>query len=110
MTDAGNSGTSEDVAAATRSMLAQLIQPLIDYPDRCSVDLVQRGDAVTFVIRVAPDDVDKFVGRNLRTGRSLQVLASAVGMRAQRKFSLTFGESSASGQLRIDSLPQAADT
>jgi len=84
--------TLEDVAAATSSMLAQLIQPLIDYPDQCSVDLVQRGDSATFVIQVAPDDMDKFIGRNLRTGRSLQVLAGAVGMRAQRKFSLTFRE------------------
>jgi predicted RNA-binding protein YlqC (UPF0109 family) len=92
MIDPRDPSTLEDVAAATSSMLAQLIQPLIDHPDQCSVDIVQRGDSATFVIQVAPDDMDKFIGRNLRTGRSLQVLAGAVGMRAQRKFSLTFRE------------------
>ncbi len=95
MTDAGTTGTSEDVAAATVSMLTQLIHPLIDYPDQCSVDIVQRGDSATFVIQVARDDMEKFTGLNLRTGRSLQVIAGAVGMRARRKFSLTFRENTA---------------
>jgi len=98
MMDARNTGTDEEVAAATISMLTQLIQPLIDYPEECSVDLVQRGDSATFVVQVAPDDMEKFVGRNMRTGRSLQLIASAVGMRAQRRFSLAFQEKSAAGE------------
>jgi predicted RNA-binding protein YlqC (UPF0109 family) len=110
MTDERSMDTHEDVAAATISMLTQLILPLIDYPEHCSVDLVQRGDSATFVVQVAPHDMEKFVGRNLRTGRSLQVIAGAVGMRSQKRFSLTFRENTEAGRSRSGPISQATGT
>lgn len=100
MMDAKNTRTSEDIAAATVTILTQLIQPLIDHPDQFTVDVIERGESATFVIQVVPEDMKKFVGVNLQTGRSLQVIAGAVGMRAQRRFSLTFRERDAAGDHR----------
>ncbi len=108
MPDAPGPAVPEDVAAATSYMLMRLIHPLVDYPERCSVDLIQKGDSTTFVIQVAPEDMEKFCGRNLRTGRSLQVIASAVGMRAQRRFSLMFQEDAGGARTRNGALSPSA--
>jgi predicted RNA-binding protein YlqC (UPF0109 family) len=110
MADDMNTETPSGVAAAASFILTQLIHPLIDHPEQCSLDLVQHGDSATLVNQFAPEDMEKSVGINLRTGRLLQVIASAARMRARRRFSLPFRLKSRNARSRSDSLSQAAGT
>jgi predicted RNA-binding protein YlqC (UPF0109 family) len=100
----------EDAESAMRVMLMQLLDPLVDLPEQCSVETVPLDGATMFVVRVAPPDMHRFLGQNVRTARSLQTIVSAVGAKSQRRFTLRFEDDVAAGKRSSDVLPETAKT
>lgn len=65
-----------------------MAKALVDKPDAVRVEMDQTGEATTLRLYVAPDDLGKVIGKQGRTARSLRTILSAIGSRAQHRFSL----------------------
>ena len=91
--DITSSSSLEDAELAMRIMLMQLLDSLIAYPERSSVETERRGEATVFVVAAETEDLKQLTEGNSRTARSLQMIVNAVGLKSQRRFSLTFRDS-----------------
>ena len=66
-------------------LLAYLARELVDEPDAVRVDTEERDGALVLVLRVAPDDVGKVIGRQGRIARALRAIVRASGARSHRR-------------------------
>jgi hypothetical protein len=66
-------------------LLAYLARELVDDPEAVRVDEEERDDALVLVLRVAPDDVGKVIGRQGRIARALRTLVRASSARDGRR-------------------------
>ena len=66
-------------------LLAYLARELVDDPEAVRVAEEERDDALVLVLRVAPDDVGKVIGRNGRIARALRTLVRASSGRDGRR-------------------------
>ena len=66
-------------------LLAYLARELVDDPEAVRVEEEERDDALVLVLRVAPDDVGKVIGRNGRIARALRTLVRASSGRDGRR-------------------------
>jgi predicted RNA-binding protein YlqC (UPF0109 family) len=62
-----------------RDELVRLIKLLVDAPDQVEVDEERHGDATTFRLTVAPQDLGKVIGRQGRTARAVRSLLAGRG-------------------------------
>ena len=60
-------------------LLDYLARRLVDDPAAVSVDTIERDDALVVLLRVAPDDVGKVIGRQGRIARALRTVVRAAG-------------------------------
>ena len=58
-------------------LLAYLARELVDDPEAVRVEEEEREGALVLVLRVAPDDVGKVIGRQGRIARALRTLVRA---------------------------------
>ena len=66
-------------------LLAYLARELVDDPDAVSVESEERDGALVLVLRVAPDDVGKVIGRGGRIVRALRTVVRASSARDGRR-------------------------
>jgi predicted RNA-binding protein YlqC (UPF0109 family) len=66
-------------------LLAYLARELVDDPEAVRVEEEERDDVLVLVLRVAPDDVGKVIGRNGRIARALRTLVRASSARDGRR-------------------------
>ena len=66
-------------------LLDYLARRLVDDPAAVSVDTIERDDALVVLLRVAPDDVGKVIGRQGRIVRALRALVRASAVREGRR-------------------------
>jgi predicted RNA-binding protein YlqC (UPF0109 family) len=66
-------------------LLAYLARELVDDPEAVRVEEEDRDDALVLVLRVAPDDVGKVIGRQGRIARALRTLVRASSARDGRR-------------------------
>jgi predicted RNA-binding protein YlqC (UPF0109 family) len=66
-------------------LLAYLARELVDDPEAVRVDQEERDGSLVLVLRVAPDDVGKVIGRQGRIARSLRTLVRASAARDGRR-------------------------
>ena len=88
--DITNLSSIEDAEAAMRIMLMQLLDALIAHPEQSSVEILRRDEATTFVVVASSEDLKQLRESNSRTASSLQMIVNAVGLKSQRRFTLTF--------------------
>ena len=69
-------------------LLAYLARELVDEPDAVRVDTEERDGALVLVLRVAPDDVGKVIGRQGRIARALRTIVRAGSARERRRVQL----------------------
>ena len=69
-------------------LLAYLARELVDDPEAVRVEEEERDDALVLVLRVAPDDVGKVIGRQGRIARALRQLVRAYSGRERKRFML----------------------
>jgi hypothetical protein len=73
-------------------LLAYLARELVDEPERVSVETEEREGALVLVLRVAPDDVGKVIGRQGRIARALRTLVRASAVREGRRVLVEIAE------------------
>jgi predicted RNA-binding protein YlqC (UPF0109 family) len=66
-------------------LLAYLARELVDDPDAVRVETEERDDALVLLLRVAPEDVGKVIGRQGRIARALRTLVRASAAREHRR-------------------------
>lgn len=88
-----NSSANLSISARMSELLAGMAMALVDQPDAVRVEMVESGESTTLRLYVAADDLGKVIGKQGRTARSLRTILSAIGSRAQHRFSLDVLES-----------------
>jgi predicted RNA-binding protein YlqC (UPF0109 family) len=73
-------------------LLAYLARELVDEPDAVRVDTEERDGALVLVLRVAPDDVGKVIGRGGRIARALRTVVRASAVREGRRVLVEIAE------------------
>jgi uncharacterized protein len=68
-----------------KDVLDYIARNLVDDPDAVQIEVVENGDAVTFRLTVAPDDMGKIIGRRGRTARAIRDVMRAAGTKAGRQ-------------------------
>ena len=75
----------------TQSMIdlvAGMAKALVDLPDEVSVKSAPDNYGTVLLLRVAPADLGKVIGKQGRTARSIRTILGAASMKAQHRFSL----------------------
>ena len=85
MTD---SSPHESVAQAMVSLIETITRALVDEPDQVHVETAADRDATVLLLRVAPGDLGKVIGKQGRTARSIRTILGAASMKAQQRFAL----------------------
>jgi len=89
MTDVATRGISRE--ALTQSMIdlvGGMARALVDLPDEVSVLAAPENEGTVLLLRVAPADLGKVIGKQGRTARSIRTILGAASMKAQHRFSL----------------------
>ena len=89
MTDVATRGVSRE--ALTQSMIdlvGGMAKALVDLPEEVSVKSAPDNDGTVLLLRVAPADLGKVIGKQGRTARSIRTILGAASLKAQHRFSL----------------------
>ena len=89
MTDVETRGISRE--ALTQSMIdlvGGMAKALVDLPNEVSVQAAPENEGTVLLLRVAPADLGKVIGKQGRTARSIRTILGAASMKAQHRFSL----------------------
>ena len=65
-----------------------MARALVDLPGEVSVQAAPDHDGTVLLLRVAPGDLGKVIGKQGRTARSIRTILGAASMKAQHRFSL----------------------
>ncbi len=85
MTDAT---TREALARSMMDLVLGMAKALVDNPEEVSVQSVMEQDGTALLLKVAPADLGKVIGKQGRTARSMRTILGAASMKAQHRFSL----------------------
>jgi predicted RNA-binding protein YlqC (UPF0109 family) len=69
-------------------LVGAMARALVDQSDEVSVHAASEKDGTTLLLRVAPADLGKVIGKQGRTARSIRTILGAASMKAQHRFSL----------------------
>ena len=69
-------------------LVAGMAKALVDLPDEVSVKAAPENEGTALLLRVAPADLGKVIGKQGRTARSIRTILGAASMKAQHRFSL----------------------
>ena len=80
--------TRENLTRSMIALVASMAMALVDLPDEVTVNSAPDGDGTVLLLRVAPADLGKVIGKQGRTARSIRTILGAASMKAQHRFSL----------------------
>jgi predicted RNA-binding protein YlqC (UPF0109 family) len=69
-------------------LVTGMAKALVDLPDEVSVQAAPDNDGTVLLLRVAPVDLGKVIGKQGRTARSIRTILGAASMKAQHRVSL----------------------
>lgn len=75
-------------AQAMVALVSGMAKALVDYPDEVTIEAQSDGDGTVLLLRVAPSDLGKVIGKQGRTARSIRTILGAASMKAQHRFAL----------------------
>lgn len=78
----------DQVAQAMVDLIATITRALVDEPDQVRIETAADRDATVLLLRVAPGDLGKVIGKQGRTARSIRTILGAASMKAQHRFAL----------------------
>lgn len=89
MTDvATRTVTREDLTRSMIDLVSGMAKALVDLPEEVTVQAAPDNDGTALMLRVAPADLGKVIGKQGRTARSIRTILGAASMKAQHRFSL----------------------
>ena len=88
MTETSLLESQGDLANSMVNLVAGMARALVDNPDRVTVEAVADRDSTLLLLRVAPSDLGKVIGKQGRTARSIRTILGAASMKAQHRFAL----------------------
>jgi predicted RNA-binding protein YlqC (UPF0109 family) len=62
-----------------------IVRQLVDSPDDVEVLEIPGDEAVTYEVRVAPDDLGKVIGKQGRIANAIRTVVKAVAMKDKQK-------------------------
>ena len=71
-----------------KNLIEILVKALVDDPDAVSVDEMDEGDAVTYTVSVAEDDIGKVIGKQGRIAKAIRTVMRAAATRKGEKVSV----------------------
>ena len=74
--------------AGIKDLVEDIAKALVDTPEEVSVRQVDGEQVTVLELKVAPGDLDKVIGKQGRTARSIRTLLGAAGMKLNRRFTL----------------------
>ena len=77
--------SAEAVEVTLRELAESIIHALVDEPEQVSVEEVPEDSNIRFLVRVAPADLGKLIGKQGRTANALRSIMRAAGMKYRRK-------------------------
>ncbi len=80
--------TRDKLVLSMIELVASMARALVDDPDQVSVVAAPENEGTVLLLRVAPGDLGKVIGKQGRTARSLRTLLTAVGTKLNRRFTL----------------------
>jgi predicted RNA-binding protein YlqC (UPF0109 family) len=80
--------TRETLIRSMTDLVAGMAKALVDQPSEVSVQAQPDNDGTVLLLRVAPSDLGKVIGKQGRTARSIRTILGAASMKAQHRFSL----------------------
>lgn len=78
----------ENLAQSMMDLVLGMAKALVDHPDEVFVHSSDENGGTVLMLRVAPADLGKVIGKQGRTARSIRTILGAASMKAQHRFSL----------------------
>jgi len=80
--------TRDQLGLSMIELVACMARALVDQPDQVSVEAANENEGTVLLLRVAPPDLGKVIGKQGRTARSMRTILGAASMKAQHRFAL----------------------
>jgi predicted RNA-binding protein YlqC (UPF0109 family) len=71
--------------ASLKALIEYLVTNLVDEPEHVQVVEVPGEEAITYEVRVAPNDLGKVIGKQGRIANALRTVAKASAMKNKQK-------------------------
>ena len=84
----GSSPVNGDSAVLMKGLMEEIVQALVDSPQKVTVEVITENDSSVIRLRVAHDDIGKVIGKQGRTARSLLTILGAASMKLHHRFAL----------------------
>jgi predicted RNA-binding protein YlqC (UPF0109 family) len=97
MTDVSESSATGSLAVAMIELVSGMVKALVDFPEEVSVQTADDNGGTVLLLRVAPSDLGKVIGKQGRTARSMRTILGAASMKAQHRFSLDIQQAGRAG-------------
>lgn len=69
-------------------LVTHIVRALVDLPDAVDIVASDKGEGTEFLVRAAPEDVGKVIGKEGRNARSIRTLLAAASMKYRHSFTL----------------------
>lgn len=67
------------------AMVSHIAKSLVDNPDKVFVEISENDDLIDVVLKVAPEDMGKIIGKHGKIANALRTVLKAVGARSNKK-------------------------
>ena len=71
-----------------KQLIEDIAKALVDIPEDVSVQVVEGEQVTVLVLKVAPSDLGKVIGRRGRMAGAIRTILGAAGMKLHRRFTL----------------------
>jgi predicted RNA-binding protein YlqC (UPF0109 family) len=75
-----------------RSLIEYMIRGFVDKPEEVRVNAAQQEAGMLYHVMMAHEDIDKVIGKQGSTVRSIRIIISAIGAKLNQRLSLEIGE------------------
>lgn len=93
----GNSRPDPSGRDDMRELVTSIVRALVDVSDQVRVEAVESEAATRFLVRTAPADRGKVIGKQGRTAVAIRTLLGAVSMKLNHRYTLQIVEDEGPG-------------
>ena len=78
--------------AELEQILADLVKPIVVYPDKVNITTEEKDGVVTLTLNVDPSDMGKVIGKHGKIARSLRLIMKAAATQCGKKVNVDIVE------------------